>query len=265
MSRPADNYRRSDPAAYHVVAARTLDEIETVRSLQAEIWGSPLVAAPSTLLHVISQAGGSVLLATSGERPIGFAYGFVGRTAEGVTYHRSHAAGVLAEFRNSGVGRALKLAQRQAVLAAGMDRIVWTFDPSQLRNAHFNLRRLGAVARSFRRDYYGQRLDALSHGLPTDRLIIEWFLGETEQAELNRLRRRTNLVSVTIPQGLPAEAGADLAEMQQRQATLREGLELALARGLQVIDFDAATRSYRFAALPSSFPSPAESGTASND
>jgi len=246
-----------------VVAARTLAEVEAVSSLQAEIWGSPLVAAPSTLLWVISQAGGAVLLARAGVRPVGFAYGFVGRTKAGLTYHRSHAAGVLPEFRNSGIGRALKLAQRQAALAAGLDRIVWTFDPTQVRNAHFNLRRLGATARGFRHDYYGQGIEALSQGLPTDRLLVEWLLGAPEQAELVRLRRRADLESVAVPAGLPAPPGSDRSAAQRLQAVLRERLEPALARGLSIVDFEADSRSYRLAELPSWFPSPAEGELAS--
>ncbi|MGH7642129.1 MAG: GNAT family N-acetyltransferase [Candidatus Dormibacteria bacterium] len=255
----------SDLAPYEVVAAETLDEIEAVSALQAEIWGSPQIAAPSTLLHVIAEAGGVVLLARTAGRPIGFAYGFVGRTPEGFNYHRSHAAGVLPEFRNSGIGRALKEAQRRAVLATGMDRVVWTFDPTQVRNAYFNLRRLGATARGFRGDYYGQRQDALSHGLPTDRLIVEWFLGERERTALARLRRRDNLVCVGVPEGLPGETGADLGRLRELQGLLRKGLESALARGLQAIDFDPDTRSYRFAELPASFPSPAESRSVSSN
>ncbi|MGA7173502.1 MAG: GNAT family N-acetyltransferase [Candidatus Dormiibacterota bacterium] len=241
--------------------ARTQDEIESVSSLQAQIWGSREIAAPSTLLKVISEAGGVVLLATAGDRPVGFAYGFIGRTAKGVTYLRSHSAGVLPEFRNSGIGKALKLAQRQAALRAGLDRIVWTFDPSQVGNAHFNLRRLGATARGFQADYYGQRDDALSHGLPTDRLIVEWFLGEAEQAQLSRLRQHQNLVSVAIPVGLPASTGADLKEMRRLQAELRRGLESALSNGLEVIDFDVDTRSYRLSELPPAFPGRVEGGS----
>lgn len=247
-------------AAFEVVAALTFDDIESVSSLQAEIWGSAAIAAPGTLLQVISEAGGSVLIARAGGRPVGFAYGFVGRTPAGGNYLRSHAAGVLAEYRNSGVGRALKLAQRRAALAAGLDRIVWTFDPAQVRNAHFNLRRLGAVARSFRRDYYGQRSDALSRGLPTDRLIVEWFLGTSEEAELLRLRRRRDLVAVPVPAGLPVLPGAPPTQVEPLQALLRAGLEPRLAEGLQVIDFEVETRSYLLARLPSWFPGLAESG-----
>ncbi|HUY23749.1 MAG TPA: hypothetical protein VMV09_00390 [Candidatus Saccharimonadales bacterium] len=247
---------------YDVVVARTLDELEAVSGLQAEIWGSRSIAAPSTILRAISVAGGLVLLARAGNRPVGFAYGFTGRTGDGVVYHRSHAAGVLAEFRSSGIGSALKHAQGREVLASGLDRVVWTFDPTQLGNAYFNLRHLGATARAFQRDFYGVGDEALSHGLPTDRLFIEWFLGSREQTELAKLRRRPAAASITVPSGLPAPRGADLTKVLPVQDQLRGQLEAAYSQGLQVIDFDPDSRRYLLSELPSWFPSPAEGGSA---
>lgn len=251
----------STTSHYDVVVARSLDELEAVSDLQAEIWGSRSIAAPSTILRAISVAGGLVLLARAGDRPVGFAYGFTGRTLDGVVYHRSHAAGVLAEFRSSGIGSALKRAQGREVLASGLDRVVWTFDPTQLGNAYFNLRHLGATARAFQRDFYGVGDEALSHGLPTDRLFIEWFLGSREQAELARLRRRPAAASITVPSGLPAPHGADLAKVLPLQDELRGQLEAAFSKGLQVIDFDPDSRRYLLSELPSWFPRPAEGGS----
>lgn len=250
---------------YAVSLARSLDDLEAVSALQEEIWGSPRVAAPSSLLRAISQAGGVVLLARAAGVPVGFAYGFTGRTPQGLAYHRSHAAGVLPDLRNSGIGRALKLAQRKWVRSAGMDRVVWTCDPTQIRNAHFNLRRLGATGRAFQRDYYGQRDDVLNLGMPTDRLFIEWFLGAAEEAELVKLRRRHDLSSLPVPEGLPPQVGADPARVLQIQGGFRRELESALQQGLQIVDFDAESRSYRLAELPSWFPSPAEGGTVAED
>jgi predicted GNAT superfamily acetyltransferase len=262
---PEDSSSATAPATseFDIVVARNLDELEAVSDLQAEIWGSRGIAAPSTILRAISVAGGVVLLARAGDRPVGFAYGFTGRTRDGVVYHRSHAAGVLSEFRNSGIGSALKLAQGREVLASGLDRVVWTFDPTQLGNAYFNLRHLGATARAFQRDFYGVRNDALSHGLPTDRLFIEWFLGSREQAELAKQRKRPASASVTVPAGLPAAPGTDLAKVLPLQDELRAQLEAAFAEGLQIIDFDPDFRRYLLSELPSWFPSPAEGGSGS--
>ncbi len=58
--------------------------------------------------------------------------------------------GVLPEYRNHGVGRQLKLRQRDDALARGIDLIEWTFDPLEIKNAYFNVERLGAIVRRYR-------------------------------------------------------------------------------------------------------------------
>ena len=83
---------------------------------------------------------------------------------------------VLEGFRDRGVGRQLKLFQRQDALRRGIELIEWTFDPLEMRNAHFNLMRLGAVARRYIPDYYGVTESPLHGGLPTDRLVAEWWV-----------------------------------------------------------------------------------------
>ena len=264
MSRP-----RSDPApihsgsegglatgyspGYRIRLVSAIHDLESISALQASIWGSVEVAAPASLLKAMAAAGGITLLAEVGGRPVGFAYGFTGRTPAGVLYHRSNAAGVLAEVRDSGVGRALKLAQRRQALAQGLNRMVWTFDPGQARNAHFNLHRLGGVARTFHRDHYGQRRDALNSLGSTDRLVVEWFLAKEESRALANLRQHpaeTVRIPDTVAQPSPQGAVA--------RRTLRRDLERAFARGLTAVDYDSQTRSYWFAELPSSFPARVE-------
>ncbi len=75
-----------------------------------------------------------------------------------------------------GVGRRLKFFQRQDALKRGIGLVEWTFDPLELKNAHFNLVRLGAVARVLIPNCYGITGSALHAGLPTDRLVAEWWL-----------------------------------------------------------------------------------------
>lgn len=233
--------------------ARRIEELEQVCALQAQIWGSPEVAAPSSLLKAISEAGGVVLLAREGSRAVGFAFGFVGRDREGRLYHRSHAAGVLPELRDAGVGRRLKLAQRRWARAQGLDRMVWTFDASQLRNAHFNLHRLGAVARRHHPDYYGRRTDALNQGRPTDRLLVEWFL-DPALARAVLARRRRGGQAIPIPPGLLRGGPPPLADLH----LLRRRLRRALGEGLAIVDYDRGRGAYVAAELPSGFPPPAE-------
>ncbi len=52
----------------------------------------------------------------------------------------------------------------------------WTFDPLEIKNAYFNLERLGAIARRYNINQYGITTSPLQGFLPTDRLVAEWWL-----------------------------------------------------------------------------------------
>ncbi len=52
----------------------------------------------------------------------------------------------------------------------------WTFDPLEIKNAYFNIERLGAVIRRYVFNQYGKTTSALHTGLPTDRCIAEWWM-----------------------------------------------------------------------------------------
>ena len=84
--------------------------------------------------------------------------------------------GVLKEYRDAGVGRMLKLEQREDALARGIELIEWTFDPLEIKNAYFNIERLGAIVRRFVLNQYGTTSSKLHGGLPTDRCVAEWWL-----------------------------------------------------------------------------------------
>ena len=84
--------------------------------------------------------------------------------------------GVLPEYRDAGVGRMLKLEQREDALARGIELIEWTFDPLEIKNAYFNMERLGAIVRRYVRNQYGTTTSHLHGGLPTDRCIAEWWI-----------------------------------------------------------------------------------------
>src|SRR5687767_7832329 len=96
--------------------------------------------------------------------------------------------GVHPDYRNSGIGFALKRAQWQMVRKQGLDRITWTYDPLLSTNAHLNIGRLGAVCNTFLREAYGQMRDGLNAGLPSDRFQVDWWI-HTKRVE-RRLSRR---------------------------------------------------------------------------
>jgi predicted GNAT superfamily acetyltransferase len=130
-------------------------------------------------VFTITTKRGAILIGAydATERMVGFVYSIVGMKARQVLQW-SHMLGVLAEYRNSGLGRALKLAQRDRALAAGYDLVEWTFDPLQALNAHLNFTKLGAVAEEYHRNVYGESTSVLHKGTPTDRLVAQWWIRE---------------------------------------------------------------------------------------
>ena len=181
-----------------------IEEFQRCVALQREIWGEDdLEVEPATLFVVAEETGGQVLGAFDGERLVGYTLALVG-LRDGTVFLHSHMTGVLAEYRDRGVGRALKLFQREEALGRGIRLIVWTFDPLENRNAHFNLNRLGAIARKYLPNLYGLTTSPLHLGLPTDRLLAEWPLDSARVvAAVSDLAKEPEDAPATIE--LPAE------------------------------------------------------------
>ncbi len=152
-----------------------LDDFERVSALEAEIWASRDQVVPPVVLAAMVPRGGVLLGAYDEDELIGFTFSLPA-LSHGKLVHWSHVTGVAAACRGRGVGLALKLAQRARVRALGLDRIDWTFDPLQAANAHFNLRRLGVLVEHYEVNVYGELVNPLHGGLPTDRLVAQWWL-----------------------------------------------------------------------------------------
>jgi predicted GNAT superfamily acetyltransferase len=176
--RPAPAPPAPDPPAGYAI--RSITDPSTLRrceALQAAVWGmgADEIVPLAQFVAAIS-AGGQVLGAfhEDGEL-VGFAYAFPGRRADGPLWY-SHMLGVLPAHQGAGLGACLKWGQREAAIDAGVERIVWTYDPLQARNARFNFDRLGVVASRYYVDYYGPMTDAINRGLPSDRFEVDWWL-----------------------------------------------------------------------------------------
>ncbi len=153
-----------------------LKEYHACVELQREIWGeAELEIEPVTMFVVASITGGQVLGAFDGEKLVGYTLAVVGWRQNAVYLH-SHQTGVIAAYRDRGVGRMLKLLQRDEALGRGIRLVEWTFDPLELKNAHFNLNRLGAICRRYIPNLYGVTTSPLHRGIATDRLLAEWRL-----------------------------------------------------------------------------------------
>ena len=156
-------------------------ELVTAVQLQKEIWGfSDLDLLPVRLFVVANKIGGQVLGAFDGDRMVGFLISIPGVKPGGRAFMHSQMMGVVAEYRNAGAGRLMKLKQRELAIALGVNLIEWTFDPLELKNAFFNIERLGAVVKRYALNQYGTTSSQLHSGLPTDRCVAEWHLDRTK-------------------------------------------------------------------------------------
>lgn len=155
------------------------DECEACVELQQNIWGRDFVdVVPATILMVSQRIGGvaSGAFDPSGQL-VGFVFGISG-IRDRVGVHWSDMLAVRPHARRRGLGRRLKLHQREVLLAAGVKKVYWSFDPLVARNARFNLETLGASPVEYVPDMYGNTASVLHQGLDTDRLVVEWHLTE---------------------------------------------------------------------------------------
>ncbi|MER5600916.1 hypothetical protein [Streptomyces sp. NPDC002265] len=135
------------------------------------------------LLTALQHNSGLVLGAYLGDDLVGFTYSFLAREKatdgnDSRLYQYSQLAVVAHERQGLGIGRLLKLGQRERCLAEGTTLIRWAYDPMQTRNAHFNLDVLGAVVDSFKSAMYGTSGFGAATGESTDRFIVSWHLDD---------------------------------------------------------------------------------------
>lgn len=218
------------PPDVHVRHCHGLAEFSACFDIQRAVWGSADAdLTPVPLFVVAAETGGQVLGAFVDDRMVGFTLALAGLHGKEPFLH-SHMTAVLDGWRDRGIGRRLKLLQREDALARGIERIDWSFDPLQIKNAYINLVRLGAIARRFIPNMYGAFSSPLQGGLPTDRLIAEWHLkstrvkraiaavsevGQGSASNKPNPRKRSKIARVRVP------AKAITARMTQPDEALR--------------------------------------------
>lgn len=156
----------------------TLGEFATVVQLERDIWGPAYDDVVPVPILAVSVHSGGILIGAFDERPstmIGFVYSLPGIKG-GRPTQWSHMAGVLPAYRSLGLGRELKVLQRERALGAGLDLIQWTYDPLQAMNAHLNFAKLGVVCDEYAVNIYGMSSSPLHGGNPTDRFVVDWWI-----------------------------------------------------------------------------------------
>src|ERR1051325_4352533 len=174
-----------------------IDELNACVALQKEVWNfSDLDLIPLRMFVVSQKIGGQTIGAFYGDDLVGFAFSIPG-SRNGHAYLHSHMLAVRDSFRNHGLGRKLKLAQRDDAIQQGFDLLEWTFDPLEIKNAHLNLSRLGAIVRRYSVNHYGHSSSPLQGGLPTDRLVAEWWLRSKRVVNLLEEKQLPEFQTVT--------------------------------------------------------------------
>lgn len=220
-----------------------IDELNACVALQKEVWNFADVDLVPLRMFVVSQKiGGQVIGAFQGDELVGFAFSIPGSRA-GHAYLHSHMLAVRSTFRNHGLGRRLKLAQRDDAIEHGFELMEWTFDPLEIKNAHLNLARLGAIARRYSINHYGYSSSPLQGGLPTDRLVAEWWLKSKRVVNLldkGQLPKFQVEKKIEVPAQIYAWKASDqnrprAAEVQKKN---QEQFRTAFSHGLAALGYE---------------------------
>jgi predicted GNAT superfamily acetyltransferase len=232
-----------------------LAEMQACFALQKEVWKfSDADLVPVRMFVVAAKIGGQVIGAfvqrddeRDDERElIGFALAIPGMR-NGHCYLHSHMLAVRQQYRNGGLGRRMKLYQREDAMARGFELMEWTFDPLEIKNAYLNIEKLGAIARRYNVDQYGITSSPLQGGLPTDRLVAEWWMkSKRVEAALADAPRAKFECRARID--VPAEIYEWKAEATTRtqalavQGSNRERFNRTFAEGLSVLGYERDER-----------------------
>lgn len=219
-----------------------LDEVSACVGLQKEVWNfTDAELMPLRMFIVAEKIGGQVIGAFDSGKVVAFALAIPGARG-GHSYLHSQMLAVRAEYRNAGLGRQIKLFQREDALARGFELIEWTFDPLEIKNAYLNIEKLGAIARRYNVNQYGITTSPLQGGLPTDRLVAEWWLKSWRVEAVLSGAPRPEIApqaSIAVPAEIyewknSATTRSNAARVQQNN---REQFTKAFAEGLAVLGF----------------------------
>ncbi len=242
--------KTSTTGAVIIRKCAALAEMQACFALQKEVWKfSDADLVPVRMFVVAAKIGGQVIGAfvhrndekDDKKEMIGFALAIPGMR-NGRCYLHSHMLAVRQQYRNGGLGRRMKLYQREDALARGFELMEWTFDPLEVKNAYLNIEKLGAIARRYNVNQYGITSSPLQGGLPTDRLVAEWWMkSKRVEAVLTDAPRAQFECRARID--VPAEVYEWKAEVTTRaqaqavQERNRERFQRAFAEGLCVLGY----------------------------
>jgi predicted GNAT superfamily acetyltransferase len=190
------------------------------------------------LLQAMVHSGAYLSGAFIDEKCVGAAFAFPA-TTNGLHLH-SHMTAVLPEFRDKGVGYALKLDQWNWAKKKNYSHLSWTFDPLVRRNAKLNIAKLGVDISAYHPNFYGDMPDALNAGDESDRLMVSWRTDiDAPKARELITKRETGDILIEIPEDIVAIRSKNQSESMKWRRQVREQFLSSFAKNGKVIGFSA--------------------------
>ncbi len=211
-----------------IVVLNNLDQYRQTLEMQERVWGfADIDKVPARLFTVATHIGGLALGVYRQERMVGFSLAMPGKDAAGEPFLHSHMTGLLPELQGRGLGQRVKMRQRLEAQKLGYRTIQWTFDPLEIRNAYFNIHKLGVIVRHYKPNMYGITSSKLHGGIPTDRLVAEWRLD----------RDPTPPPPTEEEVEIPADVRATPERAAEVQTRVRARFEELFAAGYQAVAY----------------------------
>lgn len=228
---------------YTIRACNDFSDYEKCMEMQRNIWSSHDIEITPPRVYIISNNAGGFLLGAFNDQQqlIGFLHTFPGFDKDGRPFYYSHMLAIIPELQNSGIGRELKLKQREYALNNKIDKIIWTFDPLRARNAHFNINKLGCIVPTYKINFYGSAsFSIFDANIESDRVMTEWWVKSPRVIDVINNKQPSidaNAPFIEIPNDFTEIRERSLAEAQQWRLNVRKQFQDLLAQGWIVTNF----------------------------
>jgi predicted GNAT superfamily acetyltransferase len=212
----------------------TPDEMASVVTVFQQVWGTSTPIVNVELLRAMAHSGGYVAGVYDHDRLMGASFGFLARHHGEPALH-SHVTGILPGLQHSGVGRSVKLHQRDWAAARDIAWITWTYDPIVRRNAWFNIEVLGAHVSEYVVNFYGPMTDSINAHDESHRLVVAW---PTDAAAARpSAAPGATTVHVDTPEDIVVLRRIDEAEAMEWRRRVRKELGERIDAGATVTGF----------------------------
>ena len=216
---------------------------ESQQNIAREIFDKTWVIYSGTeitpnLLQAMVHSGAYLSGAFIENKIVGAAFAFPA-TNRGLHLH-SHMTAVLDEYRDQGVGYALKIDQWNWAKKQKYSHLSWTFDPLVRRNAKLNIVKLGVDVSDYYPNFYGAMPDALNAGDESDRLMVSWSTAiDAPKARELITHAKPGDILIEIPEDIVAIRSKNQSESMKWRRQVREQFLAAFGKNGKVVGFSA--------------------------